>query len=194
MEKASGRNLDTFFQSWYFGEGFPYLKINWKQKADVLTIQCDQTPSHSSVPFWHIKVPLLIRGEGRDSLFVWEPKSLSESVKLRLPFQVDTMIFDPNVRVLAKASVGGINLNQIQQKAFMIFPNPAGNVFQIFARNPSVIDFELFDALGQKVLVGGTAGSSTNVLTVGIDRLSAGPFFLRLNDGNFVYSYKLIKQ
>ena len=194
MEQASGRNLDTFFKQWYFGEGFPYLKINWKQKGDQLTIQCDQNPSHSSVPFWHVKVPVLVRGEGRDSLIIWEPKTLSESMKIRMPFQVDTMIFDPNVRVLAKASVGGMNLNKVQQKAFVIFPNPAQNSFQIFARNPSVIDFELYNALGQKMMTGGTNGRATSVFTIGLETMSSGPYFLRINDGNFVYSYKLIKQ
>ena len=194
MEQASGRNLDTFFKQWYFGEGFPYLKINWKQKGDLLTVQCDQTPSHSSVPFWHIKVPVLVRGEGRDSLIIWEPKTLSESIKIRMPFQVDTMIFDPNVRVLAKASVGGMNLNKVQQKAFVIFPNPAQNVFQIFARNPSIIDFELYNALGQKMMTGGTSGRATSVFTVSLENMSSGPYFLRINDGNFVYSHKLIKQ
>lgn len=137
---------------------------------------------------------MLVRGEGRDSLIIWEPKSLSESMKIRMPFQVDTMIFDPNVRVLAKASVGGMNLNKVQQKAFVIFPNPAQSAFQIFARNPSVIDFELYNALGQKMMTGGTNGRATNVFTIGLETMSSGPYFLRINDGNFVYSYKLIKQ
>jgi hypothetical protein len=139
-------------------------------------------------------VPVLVRGEGRDSLIIWEPKSLSESIKIRMPFQVDTMIFDPKVRVLAKASVGGINLNKVQQKSFVIFPNPAQNSFQIFARNPSVIDFELNNTLGQKMMTGGTAGRSTSVFTIGLENMSSGAYFLRINDGNFVYSYKLIKQ
>jgi hypothetical protein len=29
---------------------------------------------------------------------------------------------------------------------------------------------------------------------VGLENMSSGPYFLRINDGNFVYSYKLIKQ
>lgn len=111
-----------------------------------------------------------------------------------MPFQVDTMIFDPNVRVLAKASVGGMNLNKVQQKAFVIFPNPAQSSFQIFARNPSVIDFELYNALGQKMMTGGTSGRATSVFMVDLENMSSGPYFLRINDGNFVYSYKLIKQ
>ena len=115
-------------------------------------------------------------------------------MKMGMPFQVDTMIFDPNVRVLAKASVGGMNLNKVQQKSFVIFPNPAQNSFQIFARNPSVIDFELYNALGQKMMTGGTAGRATSVFTVGLENMASGPYFLRVNDGNFVYSHTLIKQ
>jgi aminopeptidase N len=194
MEKSSGRNLDTFFKQWYYGEGFPYVKINWKQKGDELTIQYNQMPSHNSVPLWYIKVPVLVKGDGKERFILWEPNALDASMKLKMGFQVDTMIFDPYVKVLAKASVGGINLNRVQQMPFELFPNPTGgNVFTIYARNASVISMEIYDAIGKKVRETNTGGRSTNQVSVSLEGLSAGPYFIRLNDGNFVYSYKVIK-
>jgi hypothetical protein len=194
MEKSSGRNLDTFFKQWYYGEGFPYVKINWKQKGDELTIQYNQMPSHNSVPLWYIKVPMLVKGDGKERFILWEPNALDASMKLKMDFQVDTMIFDPYVKVLAKASVGGINLNRVQQMPFELFPNPTGgNVFTIYARNASVISMEIYDAIGKKVRETNTGGRSTNQVMVSLEGLSAGPYFIRLNDGNFVYSYKVIK-
>jgi hypothetical protein len=194
MEKSSGRNLDTFFQQWYYGEGFPYVKINWKQKGEELTIQYNQMPSHNSVPLWYIKVPMLVKGDGKERFILWEPNALDASMKLKMDFQVDTMIFDPYVKVLAKASVGGINLNRVQQMPFELFPNPTGgNLFTIYARNASVISLEIYNAIGKKVRETNTGGRSTNQVMVSLEGLSAGPYFIRLNDGNFVYSYKVIK-
>jgi len=194
MEKSSGRNLDTFFKQWYYGEGFPYVKINWKQKGDELTIQYNQMPSHNSVPLWYIKVPMLVKGDGKERFILWEPNALDASMKLKMDFQVDTMIFDPYVKVLAKASVGGINLNRVQQMPFELFPNPTGgNLFTIYARNASVISMEIYNAIGKKVRETDTGGRSTNQVMVSLEGLSAGPYFIRLNDGNFVYSYKVIK-
>jgi aminopeptidase N len=193
MEKASGRNLDTFFQQWYFGEGFPYLKINWKQKGKTVTLTCEQTPSHNSVPYWHVRIPLLLRGEGKEKLVLWEPKQLLGEMKLLVDFEVDTVIFDPYVRLLAKVSIGGMNLNKVQENAFVLFPNPTSGTFVLYARNPSAIVMEVFDAVGQKVMEMDTKGNVTKQLTVSLSALPAGPYFLRINDGNFVYSYKLLK-
>jgi aminopeptidase N len=193
MEKASGRNLDTFFQQWYFGEGFPYLKINWKQKGKTVTLTCEQTPSHNSVPYWHVRIPLLLRGEGKEKLVLWEPKQLLGEMKLLVDFEVDTVIFDPYVRLLAKVSIGGMNLNKVQENAFVLFPNPTSGTFVLYARNPSAIVMEVFDAVGQKVMEMDTKGNVTKQLTVSLSALPAGPYFLRINDGNFVYSYKLLR-
>jgi hypothetical protein len=52
---------------------------------------------------------------------------------------------------------------------------------------------EVFDAVGQKVMEMDTKGNVTKQLTVSLSALPAGPYFLRINDGNFVYSYKLLK-
>jgi aminopeptidase N len=193
IEQASGRNLDTFFQQWYYGEGFPYLKINWKQKGQTVTLGCQQTPSHSSVPYWHVRIPLLLRGEGKEKLVLWEPKQLEAEMKMAVDFEVDTVIFDPYVRLLAKVSVGGMNLNKVQENAFVLFPNPTNGNFVLYARNPSAVVMEVYDAVGQKVLAIDTKGRESKQLTVSLGDLSAGTYFLRINDGNFVYSYKLLK-
>jgi hypothetical protein len=52
---------------------------------------------------------------------------------------------------------------------------------------------EIYDAIGKKVRETNTGGRSTNQVMVSLEGLSAGPYFIRLNDGNFVYSYKVIK-
>jgi hypothetical protein len=111
-----------------------------------------------------------------------------------MDFQVDTMIFDPYVKVLAKASVGGINLNRVQPMPFELFPNPTGgDLFTIYARNASVISMDIYNGIGKKVREIDTGGRSANQVQVSLEGLSAGPYFIRLNDGNFVYSYKVIK-
>lgn len=124
---------------------------------------------------------------------LWEPKQLEAEMKLAVDFEVDTVIFDPYVRLLAKVSVGGMNLNKVQENAFVLFPNPTNGNFVLYARNPSAVVMEVYDAVGQKVLAIDTKGRESKQLTVSLGDLSAGSYFLRINDGNFVYSYKLLK-
>jgi hypothetical protein len=145
------------------------------------------------VPYWHIRIPLLLQGGGKEKLILWEPKQLLGEMKVQVDFEVDTMIFDPFVRVLAKASVGGLNLNRVQKSAFELYPNPTKESFVVYARNPSVILLDVYDAVGQLVKQFNTNGNVVNQVRVSLSGMAAGTYFLRINDGSFVYSYKLIK-
>ncbi|MSP57414.1 MAG: T9SS type A sorting domain-containing protein [Flavobacteriaceae bacterium] len=193
MEQASGRKLDTFFTQWYYGEGFPYLKIHWQQRGSQMKITVDQIPSNSSVPFWNCKVPLLIQGRGLDTLIVLEPVSLHSEKEITLSFSADSMIFDPFVKVLAKASIGGLNMDKIQNEPFIVSPNPVTSMARIFARNPSNFEGVIYDAVGQKIWSGSSQETSINGLAISMDTWPSGPYFLLINDNNFVYSYKIIK-
>lgn len=194
MELASGRKLDTFFQQWYYGQGFPYLKINWKQRGDELSLAMEQIPSDPSVPFWHVRVPLLFRGNGKDTLIHWEASNLKEGRTLKLNFQVDTVIFDPNVKLLAKASIGGMNLNHVQKEAFIITPNPAVGDVKIYSRNATGFFAEVYNALGQQIWQSNSIATPVTELLIPSASWRSGPYFIRINDDNFVYLYKLIKQ
>ena len=124
----------------------------------------------------------------------FKPTQLNENYEIELPFSADTAIFDPNVTVLAKASIGGVNLDKIQQEEIMILPNPGSNVFQVVSRNPSLKMIEIFNVLGEKVLSIDLGEFTLKNLFVDVTKLSAGTYFIRINTENFVYSKKWLKQ
>ncbi len=194
MELASGQNLSVFFQQWFFGEGFPYLKINWKQLGSKVKLSIEQTPSNSEVPFWHINVPIEFRNKTRKLLLNFEPQQLVANYEFDLDFSADTAIFDPNVTVLSKASVGGVNLDKIQQDEIVILPNPGSQVFQVVSRNPSLKMIEIFNVLGEKMGTIDLGISASKSLYVDASKWSAGTYFIRINTENFVYSKKWLKQ
>jgi hypothetical protein len=194
MELASGQNLSVFFQQWFFGEGFPYLKINWKQLGSKVKLSIEQTPSNSEVPFWHINVPIEFRNKTRKLLLNFEPQQLVANYEFDLDFSADTAIFDPNVTVLSKASLGGVNLDKIQQDEIVILPNPGSQVFQVVSRNPSLKMIEIFNVLGEKMGTIDLGISASKSLYVDASKWSAGTYFIRINTENFVYSKKWLKQ
>ncbi|HED65165.1 MAG TPA: hypothetical protein ENJ09_06365, partial [Planctomycetes bacterium] len=68
MEKVSGRGLDTFFQQWFYGRGYPEFDLDWSFDADEETIRievrqvqgnADGTPAVFQVP-----VEIVVRDEG----------------------------------------------------------------------------------------------------------------------------------
>jgi hypothetical protein len=186
-------DLSVFFQQWFFGEGFPYLKINWNQVGNKMKVKIDQTPSNAEVPFWFVKVPVLFQNKSTSKLMVFEPSKLRDSFVFELPFSCDTAIFDPNVTVLAKASVGGVNQNTIQNEEIWLLPNPGTDILRVYSRNPNLKKIEVYNAIGDKVrevfLNQGTAGN----MLLDMSQLARGTYFIRINTENLVYSKKWLK-
>ncbi len=193
MEQASGKNLAVYFQRWFYGEGFPYLKINWKQRGSKVSVSVEQTPSNMMVPIWYIKVPMLFKNKTQSQLFVWEPQNLKENYEIELPFSADTAIFDPNVTVLAKASVGGINVDLIQQEEIVIAPNPGRDLASVFCRNSNMTKIQIFNSVGQDIFSVDYGNEAQKFVDLNTSKWSTGAYIIRIYAGNLVYSKKWLK-
>lgn len=196
MESVSGQNLQEFFKQWYEGDGFPYLKINWEQRGSTLKVKIEQTPSNPSVPFWKISIPILFKNKltGREELKIFTPQKLTEEYTLSVLFDVDTAIFDPQVTVLAKAAVGGMNLGKIQEDPVFVFPNPSnGEIVNVKSRNPDISKIEIISLLGQTIRTSEFGSSSIQNVSIDVSSLSTGTYIIKIFTDNNVYLKKLIK-
>lgn len=196
MESVSGQNLQEFFKQWYEGDGFPYLKINWEQRGSTLKVKIEQTPSNPSVPFWKISIPILFKNRltGREELKIFTPQKLMEEYTLSVLFDVDTAIFDPQVTVLAKAAVGGMNLGKIQEDPVFVFPNPSnGEIVNVKSRNPDISKIEIISLLGQTIRTSEFGSSSIQNASIDVSSLSTGTYVIKIFTDNKVYLKKWIK-
>lgn len=196
MESVSGSDLREFFKQWYEGDGFPNLKINWEQKGSILKVKIEQTPSNPSVPFWKITVPILFSNKltGQQELKFFTPQKLTEEYVLNMMFDVDTAIFDPQVTVLAKAAIGGMNLGKIQEDPVFVFPNPSnGEIINVMSRNPDILSLEIVSLLGQTVQSSNFNLNAVQNVTMDVSSLSTGTYIVRIFTDNKVYLKKWIK-
>jgi aminopeptidase N len=153
MEQESGINLDTFFQRWYMGEGFPYVNINWVQKGAKMQVTVKQKPSNPSVPFFQLALPILFKGKSKDTLITFYPSALEQTFVLQLPIAIDTAAFDPEVTVLTKAAIGGMNQDNTLPNWVVINGNPVtGRFLELTTLNMKVEKLEIFDLNGKKCL------------------------------------------
>lgn len=195
MEDYSGQDLNEFFRLWFRGEGFPYLKINWEQKGSRVQVKIEQTPSHPSVPFFDVNIPLKFRNAQHDTLLYFRPSQLAETFVFSLPFSADSAEFDPEVTVLAKASLGGINLDKTNTSNFQIAPNPVRNDLIILTYFNLAEKVEIYNFTGQKVFESGNdfkQGIGENI-QIPIEKLGNGTYVTRVYSKNDVTSLKFIK-
>lgn len=192
MEAVSGQDLKWFIKQWYEGQGHPELKMNWQQRGNTVKFSVQQTPSNPTVPFWRIPIPVEFQNsEGKSERKVFYPDSLSKNYTFSLPFAADTAIFDPEVSVLAKFSIGGMNLDAVQQEDIVLQPNPGVDFWNLYARNPVIQRVEVYNTVGQKVWV----QHLDSALSVRIDTRfwPAGTYITKIYTDNFVYSKKCLK-
>jgi hypothetical protein len=192
MEAVSGQYFKWFIKQWYEGQGHPELKINWQQRGNEVQLSIGQTPSNPTMPFWRIPVPMEFRNaEGRTERRTFYPDSLQKIYRFSLAFSADTAIFDPDITVLAKFSVGGMNLDAVQQEEIVLQPNPTVDFWTLYARNPIIQRVEVYNAVGQRLWV----TKLDSALSVRIDTRNwpAGTYITKIFTDSFVYSKKCLK-
>src|SRR5690606_2078323 len=69
MAATYNMNLDTFFNQWVYGEGFPSYTVNWSQAGPDVMVQLNQTTSmQTSVPLFHTPVQIKLKSPYGDTI------------------------------------------------------------------------------------------------------------------------------
>ncbi len=162
LEQASGKDLTTYFNEWFKGEGFPSYTVTWSQDDNhQVTIQLDQVTSvPASVPFYALPVPvqLLDTVSGKDTILVLDHTFSGQTFTAKLSFQADTLVFDPALWLLS-------GYNTVQRStavstgpdpafsAINLGPNPAHDqlTLRLSARTAAPLRIGCFDGDGRQL-------------------------------------------
>jgi aminopeptidase N len=154
LEAESGKNLESFFQKWIYGEGYPDYHAEWSQNNNNwIKVKLNQTTSHSSVNFYEMPVNIVVKSGSRESSFVVDHRYSGQEFWLNAGFTVDTVMIDPKLWILSKnktsAKVAGNNVSN----ELKIYPNPAPGELKISLKNPTdrKLNIQLLNVLGQSI-------------------------------------------
>ncbi len=142
LENVSKKDLDEFFQDWVYGQGYPIYEVRWRKAGKSLGInpntathfidvQINQKQANSSVDFYEMSVPLLIKGKDQEKRITLNSSKNEQIFKdLDIPFEVDSVILDPENRILAKGKT--IKTKNFKGKINSfdrpnLYPNPVMN-------------------------------------------------------------------
>jgi aminopeptidase N len=196
FEQSTGKNLQWFFNDWIYGQGYPSYNIKWLRNSNGwLSLQVNQTQSHSSVSFFELPVEVQFKNATRDTIIKVDVQRNGQWFAHKLNFIPDTVIVDPNVWVLSK--------NNSQQKlntpngsdVITVYPNPAdrGNDWYFTVHNPSATNYQatLVAANGQTVYqkTYNTTGSDFTE-TLPASTLAAGIYTLRISNAQTILATK----
>jgi len=193
LEQSSGLNLSEFFNDWYYGQGFPVYQILWSQDADFnVNVHIYQSQSDPSVSFFEMPVPLLAKNTVQDSIIVLHDSVNNQAFTFNPGFQLDSLIFDPDLWLLAQSSVQ-LDVDLINPgQGMLLWPNPVSDVLNIQVdTNNYLTGISLFDMSGKEVLY--LDNLFTQHLELTLASLARGMYLLHANTLKGRLSNKLLR-
>lgn len=194
-ENIYGVNLDTFFNQWIYGQGYPKYSVTWYQQGTGVYVKLVQTTSMpSSIPLFYTPLELQFNSPQGDTLVRVYNNATTQIFYFDWNKPMDSLEFEPNLWVLCRLNgnkaihdstfLSEVNIHSDNVK---VFPNPTKTAWQ--ATNiPVGTEMVLMNETGT-VLWRSKAANTT--MTVPGAGLVPGNYILRLRNGNDTSSIKL---
>ena len=71
LESASGLDLTTFFDQWYYNQGYPTYYLSWYPTGNTINLTISQLQSDPSVSFFEMPVPVEFKDATHDTTVVF---------------------------------------------------------------------------------------------------------------------------
>jgi aminopeptidase N len=193
MENVSGQDLTSFFDQWYYNQGYPSYQVNYTQTGSEVGVTINQTQSHSSVLFYELPVPVKFVGENTDTTIVFNHNYSGQNFSVTLNFQVKNIEFDPKQWLLSvNNTVSNYDLFEP-----IVYPNPTSENISltVLLNNKQNLLMELADTNGNMVLkqtISFPLGISTQIISIA--DVYSGIYILRVSGDHVNYVHKIIKK
>jgi aminopeptidase N len=138
-ESVSGLDLTSFFDEWYYGEGYPTYNLEWNKNNSQVFIEVSQNTSMSSItPLFTNDLEIKINGT--DGSTITERFSINTNdqiVAISFDSEVESIEIDPNNWIVNKTGIITENtevLSVIENDSeLLIYPNPTSET--LFVNN-----------------------------------------------------------
>ena len=192
VEQETGIELDTFFDQWYYGKGYPQFDLEYYQENDTLYLMVSETTSSTETPLFQLHVDYkLIHAEGDTTIRLYQSENIEA---FRIPFakKITQIEVDPENWILDEPGIikqiepSGINL-------FRVYPTLAHDMIQVqfhsqFIEQEKTI--KIYDLHG-RLMKTYTTGQLN--FPIYISFLSNGYYLVKISCQSKTKTFKIIK-
>jgi aminopeptidase N len=189
VDSIYGTNLDTFFNQWIYGQGYPEYQIIWNQVGSTVYVKLIQTPTCPTVtPLFRNYVELELHSATGDTIIKAYNDSLTQLYVFNWAPTMDSVILDPDILTICKLSgpvvrdtniLTTLRIDNPALAGFKVYPNPTNNYWQI-DQLPENTELELLNATGQLIWVGKSKKGTTIIPG---KQLATGDYTLKIGSG-----------
>ncbi len=193
LEDVSGKDFTTYFDQWYFGKGFPYFTLGWKQLNDSLLITSIQSTSSNETPFFQMPLELKIEFAEKDTLIRIFQTEQVQDFKIKIDEYVSNIIVDPRKWSLFELnSISYIEDIPNTNIPYKVFPNPASDKISLdFYGKAANRKITILNLAGKEVM---QLNSSGPIVIVNIMELASGAYIIQVSEDNEIWNSKLLKE
>jgi len=197
-EELSGIDFTTFFEQWYFGEGYPKFDIKWYQNGNQLVLNSAQTTTApSATPLFKVTYELQITYSDNSSEIIpfYHDETNKQFVyNISDNKTVNSIFFDPNYWLLASSTILKTNSIEdfVEDKSITIYPNPTTTSLHIKFENSlqGTKTISLYDVTGKNIL---TINTQDDLYTLDVNSFPSGTYFISFKIGKNVFVRKFNK-
>ncbi len=194
LETYSGQSLQSFFNEWVYGEGFPTYTVNWNQVDSTVYVEVLQTTSSSVTPRFSTPVPVRLAIGGQFVNLRVDPNAGVN--RFQVNGNITAAQLDPTAIILKgttssirRVNTLGVSVAEQQLLKAKVYPNPVGDQLRIETEAESSV-MQLFDATGRLVLQKDINGQFAEV---SLAEMANGVYQIQLVSGSKSFNQRLVK-
>jgi len=154
-EHTYGIKLDSFFNEWVYGVGYPEFLVQWNQNAKTVAVYLEQESNISFTAVFHIPIEIQFKGAQGDTIVSMDLNSKINFAAFSWSKPVDTVIIDPNHwiphQMISTTKIAGLSVKSTEHPlGFLVYPNPVDQVLFISkSTTEPVAEIRFYNSLGQ---------------------------------------------
>jgi len=198
LESVSGLNLSSFFNEWYYNQGYPSYQVEWKQASGNLMVKINQTQSHPSVSFFEMPVPIRFQATGHDTTLVFDHIFSGQQFSVPLSFTPVSVTFDPDLWILSANDTVIYNpflssTDLSVSDAIHLYPVPARDEISIVSSDPdaTITEADVMNLPGQ--VVRRHPADHQSKIRIDLSGLPAGFYFMQVTTQKGMVEKKFVK-
>lgn len=192
LNETSGKDFTTFFDQWFYGQGYPIYNFSYTQQEGVFELQSTQSASFPEVtPFFDMHFPVKIYfKDGTDTTLIFEQTDFENTFTASLPKLIDSLQIDPELWALKEVeSLIGIEENALSNSLY-IYPNPFQNVLFVEQLADQKTQLEITDLKGHKIF---SCELRQLITSINLSNFEPGIYLIKFNTADNWFVKKIIK-
>lgn len=197
VAQSYGMNMDTFFNQWVYGSGWPVFNTTWNQAGNNVFVNLSQVGT-GNIPVFNTPLEIRLSGPQGDTTFRVQINTSSAFYAISWNKPVSSIAIDPNNWILDQP--GQINRDPTLKvtsagaaSAYQVYPNPVSQQLQVRHSVPG--NLQITDITGRKLL-SATLTAQVGNTVIDVRHFPQGVYLYRilLADGTPAAQGKLIKE